>query len=192
MNCQFAIVVCFRWFEQTPSRWDGPPVSVEGAMSREIAELSGDEREERPLRIAPCLLDPAWGARHLSEELENDLRERGIHIGGDGSVLTRDQYVFDIGDLCWGRIWRIHHWERFTALGKVHWIACFYRGRSAGARDLIHADLGPAAFAVRTLQRAFRARVRRRWDRVVADALAIASCYVEGRKGGFVRKSKIN
>ena len=155
-------------------------------MWRGIEELMGDQR-----RLMNRLLDPAWRARHLSEELENDLRERGIHIGGDGSVLTRDQYVFDIGDLCWGRIWRIHHWERFT-LGKVHWIACFYRGRSAGARDLIHADLGPAAFAVRTLQRAFRARVRRRWDRVVADALAIASCYVEGRKGGFVRTSKIN
>ena len=108
MNCQFAIVVCFRWFEQTPSRWDGPPVSVEGAMSREIAELSGDEREERPLRIAPCLLDPAWRARHLSEELENDLRERGIHIGGDGSVLPRGQYVFHIGDFYRGRISLIH------------------------------------------------------------------------------------
>ena len=53
-------------------------------MSREIEELSGDERPLRP----PCLLDPAWRARHLSEELENDLRETGIHIGGDGSVLT--------------------------------------------------------------------------------------------------------
>ena len=162
-------------------------------MSREIEELSGDERPLRP----PCLLDPAWRARHLSEELENDLRERGIHIGGDGSVLTRDQYVFNIGERFqyWGRIFLIHHWERFPAFGKVYWIACFYTSgarRTAQARDLIHADLGPVAFAVRSLQRAFRARVRRRWDRVVADALAIASCYVEGRKGGFVRTSKIN
>ena len=162
-------------------------------MWRGIEKLSGDER---PLRIAPCLLDPAWRARHLSEELENDLGERGIHIGADGSVLTRDQYVFHISDSYWGRISLIHHWERLPArLGKVRWIACFYipgARRTAGARFLIHADLGPAAFAVRTLQRAFRARVRRRWDRVVADALAIASCYVEGRKGGFVRTSKIN
>ena len=164
-------------------------------MSREIEELSGDEHDERPLR-PPCLLDPAWRARHLSEELENDLRERGIHIGGDGSVLPRGQDVFHIGDFYWGRISVIHKWKRLPALpGKVYWCASFYISgawRSVAARVLIHADLGPVAFAVRSLQRAFRTKFRARivleWQMMVADALAIAACYLKSR-GGFVRKS---
>ena len=168
-------------------------------MSREVIDGDRESMLRRlGLRSPACLYDPVWTARHrerhLSKESENDLRERGIHIGGDGSILTRDQYVFHITNAGWGRISLIHRFANLAPGGQVYWCVIYAPSRryNAGVRAVIHATRGPAAFAVRTLQRAFRARVRRRWDRVVADALAIASCYVEGRKGGFVRTSKIN
>ena len=57
--------------------------------------------------MAPCLWDVAWRGRHLSVEFENDLAEKGIHIGGDGSVVSVGQDVFIIGYQDWGRIARI-------------------------------------------------------------------------------------
>ena len=148
----------------------------------------------RSLRVAPCLWDVAWRGRHLSVEFENDLAEKGIHIGGDGSVVSVGQDVFLIGYQDWGRIARISE----LGLNPRLWL-----GRAAGflvcgemyceeIRHIIRADRGPAAFAVRSLQRAFRtklrARIAREWQMMVADALAIAACYLKSR-GGFVRKS---
>ena len=166
------------------------PVAVAGAVNEET-----DENKLRRLRVAPCLWDVAWRGRHLSVEFENDLAEKGIHIGGDGSVVSVGQDVFLIGYQDWGRIVRISE----LGLNPRLWL-----GRNAGylkfgemycedIRHMIRADRGPAAFAVRSLQRAFRtklrARIAREWERMVEDALAIAACYLKSR-GGFVRKSR--
>ena len=166
------------------------PVAVAGAVNEET-----DENKLRRLRVAPCLWEAAWRGRHLTVELENDLHEKGIHIGGDGSVVHRGRDVFFIGSLDWGRITRIHRFEFNPQLWRT-WCGVFFVFgvvHLERVRYMIRTDRGPAAFAVRSLQRAFRTKlpacIAREWERMVEDALAIAECYLKSR-GGFVRKSR--
>ena len=83
------------------------PVGVAGVVNGGEKQI----KKLRRLRVAPCLWDVAWRGRHLSVEFENDLAEKGIHIGGDGSVVSRRQDVFFIGSLDWGRIASIRRFE---------------------------------------------------------------------------------
>ena len=154
------------------------------------------KQKYRSLRVAPCLWDVAWRGRHLSVEFENDLAEKGIHIGGDGSVVSVGQDVFIIGYQDWGKIARISKLGLDPRLwmGRVSGVVAFRKRRFETLISLmIPTDRGPAAFAVRSLQRAFRTKFRARialeWKMMVADALAIAACYLKSR-GGFVRKSR--